>query len=246
MSALCATTAGVLLPGFAWGIGEASQINLAQIVYSGGNWQPRPTALRRLAWEIHKRTSLDISLEPGHVKPFAGALAASPLIYLSGDRPFTPWQETSIDGLRRFLHLGGTLIIDPAYTIDGDDKGFSASVDELMSTVLPEQQLEKILTDHVIFRSFYSISRPVGRRLGSPYLTGYSIGDRLAVIRDDHDLAGAWARDNLGNWEHDVTPGGSRQRERAFRLGVNMVMYALCLDYKNEQPHRRFGASRRK
>ena len=68
----------------------------------------------------------------------------------------------------------------------------------------------------------------------------FSLGNRLAIIRAEHDLAGAWARDNLGNWEHDVTPGGDRQREQAFRLGINIIMYALCLDYKNEEPHRRF------
>ena len=28
-----------------------------------------------------------------------------------------------------------------------------------------------------------------------------------------------------------------QQREEAFRLGINLVMYALCLDYKTEQAH---------
>jgi hypothetical protein len=34
-----------------------------------------------------------------------------------------------------------------------------------------------------------------------------------------------------------VVPGGEDQREEAFRLGINLVMYALCLDYKTEQAH---------
>ena len=34
-----------------------------------------------------------------------------------------------------------------------------------------------------------------------------------------------------------MIPGGDTQREEAFRLGVNLVMYALCLDYKTEQAH---------
>ncbi len=72
-------------------------------------------------------------------------------------------------------------------------------------------------------------------------MTGYTVGNRLGVIVTHHDLGGAWARDNLGNWELAVEPGGDRQREKAFRLGINMVMYALCLDYKDEEPHRRFG-----
>jgi hypothetical protein len=29
-----------------------------------------------------------------------------------------------------------------------------------------------------------------------------------------------------------VYPGGEQQREMAVRWGINIVMYALCLDYK--------------
>ena len=34
-----------------------------------------------------------------------------------------------------------------------------------------------------------------------------------------------------------MVPGGDDQREEAFRVGVNLAMYALCLDYKTEQAH---------
>ena len=32
-------------------------------------------------------------------------------------------------------------------------------------------------------------------------------------------------------------PGGERQRELAFRFGVNLVMYALTGNYKADQVH---------
>ena len=60
-----------------------------------------------------------------------------------------------------------------------------------------------------------------------------------------HDLGGAWARDNLGNYLHPTVPGGNTQREMAYRLGVNLVMYALCLDYKDDQVHSPFIMRRR-
>jgi len=66
------------------------------------------------------------------------------------------------------------------------------------------------------------------------------------VLLSVDDLGGAWARDSLGNWEHMVTPGGEPQRELAFRLGVNIVMYALCVDYKDDQVHVPFILKRRK
>ena len=65
------------------------------------------------------------------------------------------------------------------------------------------------------------------------------------MLYSRHDLGGAWARDNLGSWQHPVMPGGDEQRERAIRLGVNLVMYALCLDYKDDQVHAPFIMRRR-
>jgi hypothetical protein len=235
--------AAALWPGLARAIGPASQVDIVQLVYAGGNWRPRPGALRRLAWEVHKRTTIETVLEPSQAKPTAEALSLSPLAYLSGDRPFAAFEPAGVEALARFVKLGGTLIVDPAFTADGDRDGFERSVDDLLAATLPGVEPTPILPGHVIFRTFYELPRAVGREEGPPGLTGYAAGPRLAVIRTRHDLGGAWDRDNLGNWEHDVVPGGERQRENAFRLGVNLVVYALCLDYKNEQPHRRFGGA---
>ena len=52
-----------------------------------------------------------------------------------------------------------------------------------------------------------------------------------------NDLAGAWNRSEAGDYEFDVSPGGEPQRELAVRLGINLCMYALCLDYKDDAVH---------
>jgi hypothetical protein len=65
------------------------------------------------------------------------------------------------------------------------------------------------------------------------------------VIYSRHDLGGALERDNLGNYLHAVEPGGEGQREAAIRMGVNLVVYALCLDYKDDQVHAPFIMRRR-
>ena len=90
-----------------------------------------------------------------------------------------------------------------------------------------------------------NLPRPVGRVLGPAHLEAVNVGDRVALLYSRHDLGGAWARDNLGTWEHAVVPGGDPQREHAIRLGVNIVMYALCLDYKDDQVHAPFIMRRR-
>ncbi|NIQ00576.1 MAG: DUF4159 domain-containing protein, partial [Nitrospinaceae bacterium] len=40
-----------------------------------------------------------------------------------------------------------------------------------------------------------------------------------------------------GHWTYDIIAGGEAQRQRAIRLGVNIVMYALTLDYKKDMVH---------
>jgi hypothetical protein len=137
--------------------------------------------------------------------------------------------------------LGGTLIVDPALDSDASHQGFDDAVDSLLDAVIPGVKPSKIPNEHVLYRSFYQITRPVGRVEGPPYLLAHAVNERLAVIRTKHDLGGAWARDNLGIWEFDVVPGGERQRENAFRLGINIVFYALCQNYKDEISHQRFG-----
>jgi hypothetical protein len=89
----------------------------------------------------------------------------------------------------------------------------------------------------VMWKSFYVLRGPAGRILAAPYVEAVERDRRLAVIYTQNDLGGALARDGFGRWEHDVIPGGDVQREMAFRFAVNVVMYALCLDYKTEQAH---------
>ena len=40
-----------------------------------------------------------------------------------------------------------------------------------------------------------------------------------------------------GNWNHGIIAGGYQVRQHSIRLGVNIVMYALTLDYKKDMVH---------
>ena len=57
------------------------------------------------------------------------------------------------------------------------------------------------------------------------------------IIITSNDFAAAWARGRRGEPLYPVVPGGERQREMAFRAGVNIVMYALTGNYKADQVH---------
>ena len=97
----------------------------------------------------------------------------------------------------------------------------------------------------MLFRSIYLLRTPAGRVIAQPFLEAVITDGRAVVVYSQNDLGGAWARDSFGQWEYDVVPGGALQREQAFRLGVNLAMYALCLDYKTDQVHVPFIMRRR-
>ena len=65
------------------------------------------------------------------------------------------------------------------------------------------------------------------------------------MIVCQNDLAGAWDGDLLGAYTNTCVPGGERQREMSFRLGINLVMYAMTGNYKKDQVHLPFILKRR-
>lgn len=224
-------------------MGDKDKLAFAQIAYSG-NWNPRPTAPRRLLWEIDKRTSIEVNLEPVEVKlSDEASLRRNPFLYLAGDAALPNFDDADVTRLRRQLSAGGFLVIDSADARPGG--GFDRSVRALMTRLFPREPLTKIPPDHVIYKSFYLLKTPVGRVAAVPYLEGIVHDGRVVVVYSQNDLGGAWARDNFGQWEHEVLPGGDLQREMAFRLGINLAMYALCLDYKTDQVHVPFILRRR-
>jgi hypothetical protein len=89
----------------------------------------------------------------------------------------------------------------------------------------------------VVFKSFFLLDSAPGRLLNKPVLEAAQVGKRAAVLYSQNDVLGALNRDEAGTWEYEPTPGGSRQRELATRLALNVAMYALCLDYKDDAVH---------
>jgi len=237
-----ALAAASLFPAFASALGESSLFDARTVDYAGGHPSPRPTAPRRLAWEVRKRTSVDTRLEPSHARLDDPAIFDTPFLYWSGDAAFDALSDAEVRGLRRFLEFGGFVLVDDAAP---EQDGFDASIRRELARAMPSAPLGSVPDDHTLYRSFYLLSRPEGRVRGPDHLEGIVLGDRLALVYSRHDLGGAWARDNLGAWEQAVVPGGEAQRERAIRLGVNVVMYALCLDYKDDQVHAPFIMRRR-
>jgi hypothetical protein len=236
---ICA--AATLGPRVAQGLGPDGVVDI-RVLEVGDGPLPRPTAAQRLAWEVRQRTSVDTRLTPTHVRLEDPRLFESPFVYWIGDRAFPRLPDASVRALKRFVELGGALVIDDAAP-EGD--AFDGSVRRELGRAFGAGALVALQSTHTVFRSFYLLGRPLGRVEGPETIEAIMHGDRAAVLYTRHDLAGALERDAVGNYQHAVVPGGERQRETAMRLAVNMVLYALCLDYKDDQVHAPFIMRRR-
>jgi hypothetical protein len=111
--------------------------------------------------------------------------------------------------------------------------------------VLPDATPISLGIKHVIYHSFYLLNRAEGRVLGPSQVDAIVRGGAAQVVFTENDLGGALARGGSGIWEAPVVPGGELQREHAIRLAVNIAMYVLCTNYKDDQVHAPFLMRRR-
>ena len=228
----------------AWSLNDQAKVNVPLLRYRAEGYDPRPSAIRRMLLEIEKQTSVMVDPTPLALAPTDKALMAHPLVFMAGEGAFGALSDEAIDRLRLYLRSGGMLVVD---STEGLEQGpFMRSVRRELARLYPDQQPRKLPSEHVIYKSFFLVDKPYGRIMAQPHMDALHEEDRAAVILSYNDMLGAWARDNFGRWEYDTSPGGERQRELSFRLGMNLVMYALCIDYKEDQVHIPFILKRRK
>jgi hypothetical protein len=231
--------AGYLLaPRPARAFGDAGGFD-PRVLLTGNQTGPaRATAPGQWSWELVQRTSAPARLHPSVVRADDPAVVDAPFLYWSGDSEVAPLTSGEIAGLRRFFALGGVLLVDDAGAGEqGQPSSFGRSARREIGRALPDGTPIAIGTDHVVFRTFYLLRRAAGRVEGPASLDAIVRGGQAQVLFSEHDIGGALARGASGIWEQQVVPGGEMQREQAIRLAVNVAMYVLCSNYKDDQVH---------
>jgi len=228
------TGMGLLAAPRAFALGDDTRVSISLLAH-GGSETLRPSSVEQLMWEASKRTSMDVRERPVAVDPLSTDLFRSPFVVWLGDGEVPPLSQKAVERLRRFMRGGGMLYIDDCSTI-GDD-AFDTCVRREVKRIWPDRPLAPLGNDHTVYRTFFLLEYPRGRIIRQTQLEGITFDDRCPLIYGRNDLFGAFSRDELGTWTMPVVPGGQIQREMAFRLGINLLMYATCLNYKRDQVH---------
>ena len=201
--------------------------------------------LSGLSWVLSDRTSIEPG-EPVGVDIERSELAFYSLLYWPVSAGQRLPSNLARERIARYLDQGGTILFDTRdqHRSGGSASGSSTPERERLRQVLDGVRvppLSRVPEDHVLTRSFYLLQEFPGRYTGgSVWVEANADTARdgvTSVIIGGHDWAAAWALDQAGRPQYPVIPGGPRQREFAFRFGVNLVMHVLTGNYKGDQVH---------
>jgi hypothetical protein len=242
LGAAAATLAGagvLALSRDASAFGDDGAFEPKILVAGGVSGAAHATAPGRWSAEVEKRTSAPARRTPRVMKPTDPLLLDGPFAYWSGSSSLTALASAEVAALRQFFALGGLLVVDDA---DPEVGTFGKDARKEIARVLPDSVPVAVPSDHVLYRSFYLLkpARPYGRIAGTATCDAVIHAGTLRVIYLAHDLGGALARNSLGTWEMSVEPDGEVQRERAIRFAVNIALYALTTNYKDDAVHAPF------
>ena len=176
--------------------------------------------------------------EPVAIDPGTQELAYFPLIYWPVTDNTPVIRPDTAAKLNSYLKSGGTIFFD---TRDQGGANFGTKRLEEIAKHLNVPLLRAVPSDHVLTRTYYLLREFPGRWAGGRLWVareGSRVNDGVSsVIVGGHDWAAAWALDDERKPLYPVVPGGERQREMAFRFGINLVMYVLTGNYKADQVH---------
>ncbi|MGE5165800.1 MAG: DUF4159 domain-containing protein [Sphingobacteriales bacterium] len=234
------------------------QTHLAYVITGdAGVDEVSKNGLQGLTLFLAQRTALEAG-DPIGLDPARDELAFFPLIYWPISPSAPKPSQAALDKIDAYMKRGGTVLFDTRDAVDAPPgrggemrgPGMVALRSILSSLDIPE--LEPVPHDHVLTKTFFLLRDFPGRftngqlwvealpadneeeESNRPARAGDGVS---SILITSNDLAGAWAMRPDGQPVLPLVPGEPRQRELAFRAGVNIVMYALTGNYKADQVH---------
>ncbi len=213
--------------------------------------------LQGLTLFLAQRTALEAG-EPIGLDPARDELAFYPLIYWPIVPSAAKPSREALEHIDAYMKQGGTVLFDTRDAVEapsgagGETRGPGMQALRAILSSLDIPELEPVRRDHVLTKTFYLLKDFPGRfssgqlwvealpaaEEDEPASRPARAGDGVSsIIITSNDFAGAWAMRQDGQAMLPLVSAEPRQREFAFRAGVNIVMYTLTGNYKADQVH---------
>ncbi|KQC13526.1 MAG: hypothetical protein APR63_00490 [Desulfuromonas sp. SDB] len=194
-----------------------SNFYLSRLKYSGGDWYNDPSALVNLTEEVNRRLNLDISTQQQIVDIHQAWTLQVPFIYMTGhgEINFTSQEQ---EYFRKYIEEGGFVYID-------DDYGMDAEVREELSKIFPHLPLTEISSDHIIYHWPYQFPQGLPKihqhDQKAPQGWGIEMDGRLVVFYSyESNISDGWVNPDVHGDPEEI-------REASFKMGVNIICYAM-------------------
>ena len=197
---------------------DESALRIARVKYSGGgDWYNDPSSEVNLLNYINQNTNIKVDPEYEYVSLASDNIFSYPILFLTGHGNLS-FSDKEAANLRAYLENGGFLYID-------DDYGIDKFIRKEMKKVFPDQEFRELPFSHGIYSCHFlfpnglpKIHEHDGK---APQGFGMFYNGRLCVYYTyETNLADGWCDQSVHNDSEDV-------REKALKMGVNIVVWAL-------------------
>ncbi len=199
---------------------QAQNLQLGLLVYNGGgDWYANPSALKNLATYANQSMGMHLSTTQAEVEVGSPSIFNFPFLHMTGHGrvDFSP---SEAQNLREYLISGGFLHID-------DNYGMDEWVRPAMQKVFPELSFTEIPYTHRIYHAMYDFDQglPKVHEHDGKSPKGFGLiykGRVVCFYSYESDLGDGWE-------DPEVHNDGPEVRDRALKMGVNLIKYALTI-----------------
>ena len=195
-----------------------SAFRIARIKYSGGgDWYNDPSMLPNLQKFLRDNVNIETGKDEQQISIMDEGLFAHPFLFMTGHGNIS-FSDREVIQFRKYLTNGGFLFAD-------DDYGMDEHFQREMKKVFPQKDFLEIPFDHLIYHVHYNFNNGLPKIHehdgGTPKGYGYFHDGRLVVFYSySANISDGWA-------DPDVHKDPQEVRDLAFKMGTNIVLYAL-------------------
>ena len=195
-----------------------SAISVARLHYSGGgDWYWGRSAVPNLLHFVDENTDFPVDTNEYEITVMDPELFKYPFLFATGHGVIS-FSTQERERLRQYLVGGGFLFVNDSY---GMDPGFR----EEMARLFPEREVVELPFSHELYHSFYDFPNgpPKIHEHDNKPPRGYAVivnGRAVVYFLVESDIGDGWEDPPVHNDPEE-------KRQEAFRMGVNILTYAL-------------------